>query len=330
MSDTLAPQDRAAVYYDESAETWVYRASAISRCQTELIYHRIGVEGDPPPADMQDRFDDGHLHEPAILEKVEKETGWKPREGLREDEQSDTFWIEAGQWSIEIPVMDGVVIRGHLDGIFENPNFDGLRVVEAKALADSSTKNWLQAGWDAFPYYRDQLTVYMHGSGINKAIFAVKNKNSGKVHIDMVDGPPGDIDEILNRVRIVEGKARAGIIPDECDRPSYPCPFYRLHDDVDDDRALVASADSLDQLLAEYAVLREDEKEVKARKDEVRDKILDQVGVDQVYEGAVWTVKQDRKTRKKIDYEQMKKDGIDVDYYTNETYYYAINVGRSK
>lgn len=337
MTTDIAPQDKPSVYFDESAEVWVYRASAASRCETELIYWRMGVEGDPPPADMQDRFDDGHLHESAILEKVTKETGWHPMpvpdfDGAVGSLAIDGISFESDQWGIEIPVMDGVVIRGHLDGIFMNQNFDGLRVVEAKALSKSSTESWLQAGFDAFPYYRDQLTLYMHGADIDQAIFAVKNKDSGKVHLSYIDGLPGDVDEILRRIMVIEGKARAGIVPDECDRPGYPCPFFRLHEDQVDDKtqALVAAADSLDQLLAEYAVAREDEKAAKERKDEARDQIMELVGKDEVYNGTVWTVKQDRKTRKRIDYKQMESDGIDVDFYTTESYYYAINVGRSK
>jgi hypothetical protein len=172
----------------------------------------------------------------------------------------------------------------------------------------------------------------MHGSGIDQAIFAVKDKNSGKVYTTMVDGPPGDIDEILRRVMVVEGKARAGLIPEECDRPSYPCPFFRLHPEKDDDRpeALVASGDELDQLLSEYAALRDDESEIRSRKDDVKAQIDALVGKDEVYNGTVWAVKWDRKTRKNVDHDAMRKDGINVDDYTTETYYYAINVGRSK
>ena len=317
--------DKPMAYWDDDLSVWVYRASSIYSCSKALIAARMGVEGDEPPESMQLRFADGHLHEPAIIASIEKQTGWKQQPS-------------GSQETIEIDVIPGeVIIRGHVDGIGHNPAFNpDLRVLEAKALADSGYKTWLSQGFNAFPYYRDQLTVYMAALDM-PAVFAVKNKNSGVVDVKMIDDQPGDLEAILERVRQIEYQAREDELPGPCDRRMFPCPFWRLHEDEDDvaeaQAAVTGSvkdADSLDHWLNEYDVAREDEKEAKERKDEAKAAlmtILEEEGADKL-EGSGFNVTKKPHTFRWLDEADMEADGIDTEFYRREKISYYPLVKR--
>lgn len=318
--------DKPMAYVDPDG-TVVYRAFSISTCSKALILSRLGVEGAPPPESMQLRFDDGHLHEPAIISRIEEYTGWK-------------HTPDGSQNEVELPVMSGVIIRGHTDGIAVNPAFNpDQRILEAKALADSGYKAWKAQGFDGFPYYRDQLTVYMHALDL-PAIFAVKNKNSGVVDVTMVDDPPGNIDEIVNRIKIIEAQALNDDVPGPCDRRSFPCPFYRFHEDEEGEPehpdgtgdTLVGSSDpeSLDHWLIEYANAREDEKEAKERKDTAKAAlmaVLEETGAEKL-EGSAFKVSKKKHTFKWLDEAEMEADGIDPEIYRREKYSWYPDVRR--
>lgn len=261
--------DRGSVYMDEKTGLVVYRSSALGGCIKGLVAARKGLTPLPWSDDTLRRFADGHLHEASILREVEKQG----------------YIISGQQRTIEIPIMPGIVVRGHIDGLAT----DGIEtwVVDAKAVSKDSYEKFAKMGIDAYPQYKYQLSTYSLALGL-PGMLAFKDKNSGKVLIKVY--PISVLYtrlDILRRVHAIEtgAKKQIGLTPCDPDAMRWGCPWRYYHDETDARVSIWDNKEKVDadvtsrlaDLAEEYDVARANEKAEKKRKDELGQQIIEEL-----------------------------------------------------
>lgn len=249
----------------------VYRASALGGgCQKALVAARLEYAAMPPPKEMQDRFDEGHLHEPHVLEKMRRE-GW-------------TIWGE--QETVELQVTGRIVVRGHIDakGAVDITSHEvkdvQANIVEVKTQSKDEWDGFERNGWDHgfFPGYKWQLSAYMLATKL-PAVLVRKNRNSGQIKMEWVDEPFYSLVDIRKRVLEIEALASEGL-PNEClPTVKYPCPYYYLHTKelaVADAASLpvVVKDEELEELARVYVEAAAVSKREKERADQTKRAIL--------------------------------------------------------
>lgn len=266
VSDETEQDDRGSVYVD-SPGVVVYRSSGLGGCIKGLVAARKGLTPLPYSDDTLRRFADGHLHEASILREVEKQ-GWL---------------ISGQQKIIELPVMNGIVIRGHIDGIATD--IAGTYVVDAKAVSKDSWTKFKESGIRAFPQYQWQLSTYMIALGL-PGMLAFKNKDSGKVLVRTYAELPFSLLDIKRRIYAVEQGAKKPIGLTPCDNNTYSwtCVWKHYHDErtvnwnqVDQSANGIPDSvsNTLADLAAEYDIARANEKAEKSRKDALGQEIIE-------------------------------------------------------
>ena len=253
--------DAPIAYFDDNGVA-VFRASAIGSCEAALVHSLRGMEPSPPPESMMRRFEDGHLHEPAILNHLRK-MGWT---------------IDEAQKELVVSVSDQIRIVGHIDGLGEK---DGLHaVVECKALSDSGYKKWVKEGFEGFPRYSMQISVYMNALKL-PAVFAVKNKNSGEVDVQFVEAPPFLLAKLKAKAIRVVKVSHTDKTP-ACPKVyDYPCPYFHLHEGRDEGKARADDADlgdELNDLCDRYLNAKASEKNYKEMAEQYRARLLEEIG----------------------------------------------------
>lgn len=266
----------------------VYRASAVGGCLRGLVASRLGYDPLPPDPGLETIFKEGHRHETLIIEDLEAD-------GIK----VDRFDERGDQLAIELPISERVVIEGHLDGIT-----DGGRVLECKALSQTSFEKWQRKGFGEFQTYADQITCYMAATG-RSALYAVKNRNTGRVSTQLIDEPPSDIKEIKARVLKAEMYARRGELP-PCDRKKgWGCAFRYLHDNGDEGATFDEAIESLARAYREAAVR---EKEAAGMKAEAKERLMQQLGDTEKAESSSYRVSRYKTTRGRWNEEKMQEE----------------------
>lgn len=253
--------DRDSVYVEDGVV--VYRASAVGGCGEALLAMRSGQTAMMPPAWFQEKLDEGTEWEAYIVGAALAE--WDGE-------------LISSQDEIELALTPNLIIRGHTDGratgrrYLDDDLYEKIEVgIEAKKLGPSLFKKWqagLESFWSACPYYRDQLTLYMHATGL-PFVYAVGEWDPDKlevvrVHTKLITTPPGDINQIKAKVLSVEARYLQGEQM-ECSGGMYPCPVFYLHEEEQreevDDLALHAAVER-------YLKQADQEKAAKKAKDE--------------------------------------------------------------
>lgn len=247
-------QDQPTVYFDPEIDKWVYRASGLGNCLGHLVRCRLGVTPDPAPEFMQNAFDAGKHHEPAILDWLQRPTtipGGGGGIALLNDYDLSVLQFEVvdEQVEVDIPVGTTCVVRVHPDGIgkvFAVPlgselELRELVVVEAKALGKDFIAKFRREGVGAIPNYAWQLSVEMVATGL-PAVYVKAQKGEkgtedetghrpiiGFEPIQVYREPPYSLGQIKARVLKIEALAEREEIP-ECDYKMFPCGFWQDHD----------------------------------------------------------------------------------------------------
>ena len=297
--------DRANAYHE--GDVLVLRASSFGSCPTALIAAGQGIEGEPPPAWLQVKFDEGNKNEPVILDWLTgKKPEWRDGSGaplgvsLR-DPLLDTSYRDLGtgmtraaddrQFTMEWEILPDVVIRGHLDGIGQVyvTGVEGVElgpiVVEAKAFGDALWDKWIRHGVSSMEGYAMQLSLYMIASGL-PALFVVGHKDKAgdvfEVRMEHVAAPLVGLGKIKKRAKVIFDGVESGVLPAGCDKYDYPCPYYKLHppgetvwdfsDPSPDDAAMVKR---LDLLALNMELMKEADAEQKKEKDQIKAEMLD-------------------------------------------------------
>ena len=221
----LPMSDNRPVRYVEDDGTIVYRASGLGLC--DRIYVALDQGYDPMafPEWFQQVLDEGTAMEDTIRQMFMDEYG-----EVVVDDQREVEW----------EVMDGVVIRGHIDG----------RVCQPVPGPDDALwegKKVRPSGWDAFKRkgvewhknYPMQVSVYMHALGLSRLFFTGGLYDPDKQEIletytHAYHDPPINKLAIRKRVAKLEGLINGGTHAMDVGcppTPDFPCPFYYLHDD---------------------------------------------------------------------------------------------------
>lgn len=257
-TNLVSAVEKPNVYEEDGV--WIYRASAVGGCSKALVAARLGYDPLAPPEAQQARFDDGHMHEVAIIEKMEKKG----------------FCLERRQERVNLPVSNKVLVRGHIDWI--GALDDGVeRVWDAKSMSKDSYAKWLAKRWDGADYfgnYAIQLSIYMAATKLPGGLLA-KNKDSGALDFFTFDEPPVPIAQIKAKILKVESIARKGILPEKCDKTNFPCPYFFLHEDPEVVAREVVVENELEQAIMEYEMARARESVAKEDKDNARDLIVE-------------------------------------------------------
>jgi hypothetical protein len=156
-------QDRPSVQYDDGADAWWIRASALGGCIRSLVATGRGVEPQPVPEWMQEKYNEGHDAEP-VIEKLAMEK----RELVPMDTHKGLH--------VSFTHGDQVVnVSGSVDNFAIHRGGVGVpnQIDEYKALGKSYVNAIERLGEN--PDWRDvlkvlpapystQISVYMHGA----------------------------------------------------------------------------------------------------------------------------------------------------------------------
>ena len=219
--------DNRPIGYREDSK-WIYRASGYGGCLRKVVAAATGYEEHRNQYQediMSTAAKEGNLHEPAVIAEL-VEQGWKI--------------ADASQDEINLKVMPGVFIRGHIDGIGTPPRARKERLIEVKTMSKSRFQEWtrfkdaraalLSGKFDAYAW---QISAYMLFTGL-ECKYVVKNRDSGKIHISDLKTPIYSMQQVKRRMREIHKWVLRDDLP-ACDGDStakFFCPFPSLHDDI--------------------------------------------------------------------------------------------------
>jgi len=295
MKGCSMADNRPSVYFDESVNAMVYRASSTGSCVRALVASAMG-EQEVRARDRQDLLErsaeEGNLHEGAVTDSM-KEIGW-------------TF--VSTQDLVTVKVIPGVIIRGHTDGRAIAPSnftyeggewsppgdYSGIEHgVEVKTASTKQFAKWMNQRFKAFPHYAAQITSYMEATGL-PFMYAVKRREDGLLLVDRLETPPMEFKTIRQKIVLAEkyrrrNVAKRGTEYPTCDENTWGCPFFYLHDEDqadlkpdelnDDEQAII------DGLVARFLDFKETEtdgKSAESSRKAVQKEILNMISGKQV------------------------------------------------
>ena len=272
--------DYPSMAVSQSGEITV-RASALGSCYRALVAEGLGYVAEPVAVYMQKVFNSGHERENVILGRLQKEHKIR---FLAAPEAN-----ENGQHQFTWQVIDGVYLRGSMDGIgvYKGKTY----VVEVKTASEESfryfEKNHLSKPkianypWQVSAYYHATKKVIPELAGI---LYAVQmKKDLGDVKTDPILvfllEPPYSVEDIEAKLMIIQtyyNMSKADVdntnaLP-PCSGEGW-CQFRYLHDlDQDEDSE---EREILDPDLAKYVELDEQKKIIDAEMKGIREIIID-------------------------------------------------------
>lgn len=283
--------NRPTVY--KEGDVWVYRASAIGRPLRCLTAARQGYDPAPRPDFLMKAAAAGNLAEIVVKQRL-RDDGWKIRG-------------EQGSVEVKVPGVDAI-IRGHLDAM-ETFNLDGSKhgILEVKSMSDRVWQKWHRYGFDRFPTYAAQLSVYMYAAASDTAVYAVFNRDTQELDTTQIDQMPVPIEELFAKVRIVEWYGENGEDLPSCTGAEYPCEYSYLCDRGMGDSTFTDSSGDIAKLAAEYNELSKAISRLEAQKKELRAEIVKLVPEGKVAEP--WgTVTVSNVTRRRLDTRAMQRE----------------------
>lgn len=212
-SEPQAWHDRPSVQQGVDG-IWEYRASSVGRCQRSLWAARVGYDPLPSPEWLLRAAREGQRHEPWIVQDLE--------------DQGINITHRQHPVALHFPLYR---ITGTLDGLARHNGTQ--RVAEFKTMSRAQFEKWVRQRFDAFPAYAAQATIYWHAvkgtlvDRLDGLLYAVKNRDNGDLKTSLIDEPPMDLQEIVQRLNEVELYVRTQRVP-----PDHWCPedgFHRAH-----------------------------------------------------------------------------------------------------
>lgn len=169
--------------------TTTFRMSACGYCIKRLSYRRLGYEAPPKPPWLDQAAEEGKWHEQRLIAEL----------------RADDIAVYGEQDELIIS-RDDIVLLGHRDGIASNRDID--RLLEIKSMSQLEFDRWMRGRWQEFPWYADQLAVYMEASGLGEALYLVKNRNTGYVDRQVIEAADLQtsirVSMIIERLKVCE------------------------------------------------------------------------------------------------------------------------------
>lgn len=273
----------------------VYRASALGGCVKAQVAGQLGFT----PLSTEK-----HMEKFAI------------RGNAHEDEIAKLENLVRRQEEVNLYVMPGVVVQGHIDGY----NAITSHVVEIKSMMPDAWDAFKKTGWDTpglVQKYKWQISSYMLAlSRPALVIVSVVDPDDPlrvwKTEKFLVSTPFYSNGDILRRVVEIERWVRRGELPDACSVDQFPCPFYYLHQQSSLE---ITEDDVIDEVAQMYKDAQVAVKTAETRKVEAR-KALDAAlaGRERVVT-KLSKVTYYEVNSKKVDIDKMREDGVDVGKY---------------
>lgn len=334
--------NRPSVYFDDDKGVWVYRVSSSGDCVRALVAIGLDYQGarDQDTEAMLERAaNEGNLHEGAVREGLE---GMGFRFWDYEDSADNVF---------EVPVIPGVILRGHPDGLGEytgeggykelDPPLDRITtpevILEVKSMSRKVFSKWSLQGFEAFPKYASQISVEMQAFPGRDVIYAVKRRDDGLVNYTIIphDEPPVDFATVRKKIVTAEKYRRKGgeeMPPCSADANKFFCPFWYLHDEEEEqdqeDHLTEEMEAVLGELVYEYKRLKEIEdagKEAEKARKKINPEILSMLGeLDQAkvaHKGRAFQVTRRAGGGSRLDTDRLRLDLGEEKYAEYETKY---------
>lgn len=293
----------------------VYRASALGGCTKALIAARVGFDALDPKV-KPEFFEAGNRAEDAWFKTATA--------------QGRVF--EGQQMEVTLQLTQNIAVVGHLDGIEDlNSSVMWDQTIEVKSMSDAEWRkvNW-QRVWDhpgLIQKYKWQMSVYIHAREGRPLLAVFYNRDTAETKEFLVKDAFYTVDDIRARVLAIEVAAREAELPVLCDKPSYPCPYFYLHEDALPEEL---ADPELQALAGQYHKAQQDEKVAKAVKDQTKQSLMKNLGVGK-YESGEWKVTvYEAKNPPTFNVGAMADDGIDVAKYQKVTVSTRLRVTRKE
>jgi len=169
----------------------IYRMSSAGKCPRALCAGRLGYEAEPAPPWLEMAANEGNWHEDRIKNQLREEG----------------FEVFDEQLEISLE-YDKFILLGHIDGKvlegMEEQYSIGTLLLEVKSMSQYQFDRWMKQGFDGFYDYAAQLTCYMKATGLDKALYIVKNRSSGYESRIVIQKPPARLDDIIAKLDNIE------------------------------------------------------------------------------------------------------------------------------
>lgn len=208
----------------DGVEKVIYRASAIGGCVRAFVACARGVAKQDPPEKFATIFEEGHIAEPQILSMWEEHGGAPAR-----DSQHEIDW----------EVVDGIIIRGHVDGLYTEDD-GNTGIYECKKFRESTVDAWIKKGVEVHETYPWQVSALMHGWNQREDYYPMVTMLGGQWDgekiVDLFPQylamPPIPARAFKKKVAQIERLIAEDYDPTDPDVPcteSYPCGYWKIH-----------------------------------------------------------------------------------------------------
>ena len=256
--------DRPTVYQEQ--ERVYYRASGSGDCVRALVASAMSYQerrSEDRVKLLSTSAEEGNLHESWVQDKF-REQG---------------FTVHGDQDTVEVQVIPGVFVRGHVDGLVDTPmgmekvtyisgaptEWNSKRaLLEVKSMSNAQFKKWESGRFKNFEKYAYQISWYMEAFPECDVLYVVKRREDGRIMVNVIPAgqPPIPLKDRKKKILVAEKYRRKQEFP-ECDsKEQWFCPFWYLHDEEEDEgdygRALsAAQEEELALMLVQYLKLKE-------------------------------------------------------------------------
>lgn len=312
VRDDADTEDNRPPVYVEGNGRVVYRASAVGGlCLRALWLARTGQPPSPVPKQLAHAYLEGANNEALILAMF-----------------TDTYDIRVHssqlEYEIEVPGLDEVVVRGHIDGLGDDHVMERTGVVEAKKVAEGS---WGSPAHmiDLYPGWKPQIHLAMRGTETRIAWEVFGKSVDGvveEIRYGVQEYDRRVIAQVFDRIRVVEQAVADGVAV-ECEQEVWGCPYWQLHEGVEDAVIEDQQMATLAARVAEHARRAKAEEEAgKVARKELM-KLLDaqkvKTGVVEGRGTGRYRVTRVTPTKNGWDEALLAEDGVDLDRYKTKT-----------
>lgn len=280
--DIASDPDRPIVYWDDTDNRYVFRASALGQPECRMIHAIRDAARSAPPEDLAKRWADGKRLESTVIDRL-RDLGWDIIDG-------------EAQTRLSMNIGSRARIDGHIDGVAvpkSNTVKTGAHVLEVKCLAPSSYEQAQRAGTASLPWgYAEQMAFYMLAMDRPGYWVAGRKNDDGEetgideLHFEEVVEPPVSKAALVKKILGVIKRAEDPTYDPADDCPGeYGCPYWKLHptEDTTEEAASGEEAARIDELAAEWEArdeqIKYETEKLKAVKDELMELLGNRGGV---------------------------------------------------
>jgi len=170
----------------------IYRMSSVGHCPRALSAEKLNQVSEDKPEWLLMAAAEGNLHEMVMK-------SYLMNNGYAVFDEQEEIKIDCGNFEL----------LGHIDGkTIDDKNIT--RLLECKSMSQFEYQRWEKGGFNQFLHYADQITCYMTATGLNETMYWVKNRSSGYIDKRLLTGTPAKMQDIINRITIVDEAVRNG------------------------------------------------------------------------------------------------------------------------